>query len=177
MSTATLPRIFDLPPDERRAAYDAAAARVAEASREASASFKAREPDPRSVHDYRIYNTMRMVCILVVKHRDRVNSIEVSRDGGGAPHAFIDPKKMIVQPESEGEFVLALVGRGLSQWIYEKQRVNLLAITPPLADGIEWTDEQRKTWTRLETLRSSINSKIYFAKKRPASVLSRSAVA
>jgi hypothetical protein len=168
-STTTLPRIFDLPPDERRDAHDDAMARATEAQREAAREHKARKPDPRSIHDYRGYNTMRMVCVLVARHAPKPASFDCSRDGSRYPRIYLPFSKCIEQPESTDDFLLVCVPK----WLAEK--VELMGVTPLLVG--DFTDSQRETWNRLRDLRVGINSKIYFAKKRPASVLSRSAVA
>jgi hypothetical protein len=173
MSTATRTRIFDLPPDERREAYDDAMERVMDAARESAAEYKARKPDPRSIHDYRGYHTMRMVCVLVVKSsRAYPNSVQCTRDGTGAPF-YIPNSKKIAQPESTDDFLLCVIPK----WLADVDHLALQGVTPELCAERPWTDAQRDVWERLTRARSIINTNIYFAKKRPASVLSRSAVA
>lgn len=175
MTTATAhrTRIFDLPPEERREAYDDAMARVTEAQREASRDFKARKVDPRSLHDYRGYNTMRMDCVLVVRtSRPFPNSVQCTRNGAG-PAFYIPNSKKIAQPESTDDFLLCVIPK----WLADKAHLNLQGVTPELCAERPWTDAQRELWGRLKQLRSTINTNIYFAKRRPASVLSRSAVA
>jgi hypothetical protein len=179
MTTATLPRIHDLPPAERQAEYDAALERVKAASRQIAAERNARKPDPRSILDYRAWRTMRMVCILVVKHRDKPASFEVSR-AGSWPHIYLPIRKTIVQPESTSEFIVAVIPKAFLTWLASQPDApkgvdQLLGVTPDL-EG-EWTDAQRETWSALRRLRLSINSKIYTANRRSPSVLSRSAVA
>jgi hypothetical protein len=167
MSTDALPHVFSLPPEERRKVYADAADRAMEAAHEAAAEHKARKIDPRSIHDYRAWHTMRMVCVLVVKHRDRAASIEVSRDGGAFPHIYLPTSKMIRQPESTEDFVLAVIPKWLAQ------KAELQGVAPELCAGRPWTDEQRAAWKSLSNTRLSINTKIYFAKKRPSSSISR----
>jgi hypothetical protein len=169
MTTTTLPRIHDLAADQRQAHYDAAQERVRAASREIVAATKARKPDPRSAQDYRGYNTMRLVCVLVATNgRPSTASIGCTRDGTG-PRIFLPISRLIAQPESTEEFLLAVIPK----WLAEK--TGLMGVTSDLVG--DWTDAQRETWRVLRDARMSINSKIYSAKKRPASVLSRSAVA
>jgi hypothetical protein len=170
MTAANL-SIFALSPEDRRAEYAAAGERAMEAARDAAAEHKARKPDPRSIHDYRGYHTIGLVCVLVVKHRDKPASIECSRDGSAYPHIYLPTSKSIMQPETTDDFALICVPKWLAQ------KAELVGVTLPLSAARPWTDEQRKTWERLKQIHSTINTNIYFAKKRPASVLSRSAVA
>jgi hypothetical protein len=167
MSTDTLPHIFSLSPEERRKVYDEAAERAMEAVREMAAEHKARKIDPRSIHDYRAWHTMRMVCILVVKHRDKAASVEVLRDGGAFPHIYLPTSKMIRQPECTEDFVLAVIPKWLAQ------KAELQGVAPELCAERPWTDEQRAAWKSLSVARLNINTKIYFAKKRPHSLISR----
>lgn len=174
-ATTTLPRIQDLPPEERREALEDAADRAMDAAIESAAAHNARKPDPRSILDYRAYHTMRLVCVLVVKHRDKAASIECSRDGAW-PHIYLPTKKLMVQPESEGDFILALMPKSFLVWLAKQDDApsvarTLLGVTPELAG--EQTAARRETWKRLERVRSSINSKIYYAKRRSTSVISR----
>jgi hypothetical protein len=163
MSTATLPRIHELPPAERQAAYDMAAARVMECQRELSAAHKARKPDPRSIHDYRGYRTMGLVCVLVVKHQPKPASIECSRDGSAYPRIYLPTSKSILQPETTDDFALIC----LPKWLARK--AELTGVTPELCEARPWTDAQRETWDALRKLHLSINGKIYFANRRSSS--------
>lgn len=171
MSTATLPRIQDLSPADRKSAYELAAKRAMDAAHEMAVAHNARKVDPRSILDYRVWKTMGMVCVLVVKHRDRTASTEVSRDGNYAPHVYLPTSKQIAQPESTKEFLLICIPK----WLAE--RSELMGVTPDLCDVRPWTDAQRQTWSTLRNARLRINSKIYTANRRSPSVLSRSAVA
>lgn len=165
------PSIFGLTAAERRAAYDEASERAMEAARAAALAYKSKHaPDPLA-QQYRLWNTMGMVCVLVVKHRDKPASIEISRDGSYYPHTYLPTSKMIVQPESVDQFVLAVVPKWLAQ------RAELMGITLPLSPARPWTDEQRAAWERLGRLRSSINTRIYSARKRIASNFTRNQVA
>jgi hypothetical protein len=166
MSTATLPHVFSLPPDERRAEYDAALDRAMDAAHEAAVDHKARKADPRSALDYRAWRTMRLVCVLVVKHADKPSSIEASLDGISRPRIYIPNSKLIAMPESTDEFALML----LPKWLCEKS--GLMGVTPDLVG--EWTDDQRKLWDSLRRTRLSINTKIHYANRRASSNISRS---
>lgn len=130
------------------------------AAREAAIAHNARKADPRSIHDYRAWNTMRLVCALTVRtSRPFPASIECMR---GTERFYLPKSKIIEQPESTGEFALVC----LPKWLAGK--TGLMATTPELAG--EWTDEQRQIWERLTRLRSAINSNIYYAKRRPSAI-------
>lgn len=167
MTTATSTHIFALSPDHRRAVYDEAAERVADEARDIVAETKARKSDPRSIHDYRAYNTMGLVCVLVVKHRKKPSSLECSRDGSAYPHIYLPTSKSIVEPETTDDFALISVPKWLAQ------KAELIGVTLSLSSARPWTDSQRETWKSLSNLRMGINSKIHFAKRRAASNISR----
>lgn len=158
--TKTATRFFDLPESERRALCDRADAAAMEVGMQAAAEYKARKPDPRA-QQYRIWRTMDMGCVLVVKHRDKTNSIEISRDGSYYPHTYLPTSKIIVQPESTKEFILAVVPKWLAH------RAELSGVTLPLSPARPWLDEQRETWRRLDNLRMSINTRIRNAGRTP----------
>ncbi|SHJ72127.1 hypothetical protein SAMN05444159_1316 [Bradyrhizobium lablabi] len=163
-STTTLPHVFALAPDDRRVAYDAAAARALDAASEASAAHNARKVDPRSVLDYRGYQTMRMVCVLLVRHHDKPASIECSRDGTVA-RIYLPNSKMIAQPESSADFLLCVIPKWLAQ------KAELMGVTPDLAG--DWSEEQRETWNRLKDARFSINRKIQSPPRLTTHAISR----
>lgn len=119
-----------------------------------------KNPDARTAVHYRTWQTMGLVCVLVVKHRDKIASIECSRDGSYYPHIYLPTSKIVPQPEATDEFILACVPKWLAQ------RAELLGITLPLSPARHWTDEQHATWERLGRLRTSINTRIYFAHRR-----------
>src|SRR4051794_7819105 len=108
--TTTATRFFDLPEAERRALCDRADAAALEVGMQAAAEYKARKPDPHT-QQYPIWQTMKMGCVLVVKHRDAAASFEVSRDGGAGPHIYMPKSQTITLPESDGDFMLALLSR------------------------------------------------------------------
>lgn len=152
---------------ERSAAYNAAVDRVAAVSREMVAEVKARKPDPRSIHDYRSYLTMGLVCVLVVKHRDREASIECSINGNSSVHIFLPTKLCIVQPDGVGEFLLICVPKWLAQ------RAGLAGVTRDLTDARAWTKTDLEAWETLRKIRLGVNSKIYNANRRTSSNISK----
>jgi hypothetical protein len=156
-TTTTLPRIQDLPAAERQAHYDAAQERVRAASREIVAEAKARKPDPRGAFDYRVWHDSNMAAALVVRHPGRTTSLEISADGG-RPRAFLNPAKARIQPESDGDFLLIVLSRSLARWVRERQRVNLMGVTPELVG--DYSDAQRETWARLKRTCATINARI-----------------
>jgi hypothetical protein len=174
-----LPSVFSLPPAERRQAYDAAHERAMEAAHEAAVASKARnKPDPHA-GDYLAWRTMGMVCVLVVKHRDKPASFECSRDGGPYRHLYLPFSQLVPLPESDGEFLLALLPRPWVNRIEKKDFAGaqplreLFGVTLPLSAAQPWTDEQCATWERLGNRRLSINSRIQSAKARSISNISR----
>jgi hypothetical protein len=120
--------------------------------------------DPRTDFDYRSYQANDFACVLVVKQPDaRVNptTIRVGRDLTSAPQ-FLGPKNSIVQPESEGRFVLAVMPR----WIVTKA---LLPTYPfALSEDEPWTDEECAIWERLRNICVSVNTRIRRGGSQPA---------
>jgi hypothetical protein len=166
-----LPHVFTLSAAERAAEYATALDRIMDAQREESAAHRAREPDRRSIHDYRAYLTTGLVCALVVKHGNKPASFECSRDGGTYARFYLPLSRIVAQPETTDDFLLVC----LPKWL--AQKAELVGVTLPLSSARPWTDQQRAGWDRLARLRSIINTKICLSKKRPASVLSRRDVA
>lgn len=160
--------LMKLPPAERQAAVDRALDGVRAESARMIEQRKKIEPDPRSVYDYLVYRKARLVCAPVVKHCDRATTIELSRDGGGGRHAFINPRKLIIQPESTDRFLLILLPRPLATWVKDKQEVNLFGAPPELDAAGEWTADDLKTWERLRHWSGTINTRIDIAKLRAA---------
>jgi hypothetical protein len=112
--------------------------------------------DPRTDFDYRSYQANDFVCVLAVKQPDaRVEpaTIRVGRDLSSAPQ-FLGPKNSIVQPESEGSFVLAV----MPHWIVRKA---LLPTYPfALNEDEPWTENERALWDRLRNVCISVNTRI-----------------
>lgn len=153
--------------EERQLAVDHAEDLMREVLADAAIAHKARTPDPRSALQYRCYRQAGLDCVVAVKHSDRATTIELSRDGGARPHAFIDPLKISMQPECSGPFVFFLIDKKLSRWVLAKQGVNLLGAVPELVGN--WTKEQRATWERLNKAAARINTKISSAGRTQSS--------
>jgi hypothetical protein len=151
----------------KRAAVDAVAAEIKARPRIAD--------DPRSLADYRIFKTMKLFCVPLVRHA-LSGTLELSRDGWMRPRAFINPAKLIEQPESDGDLMLVLIDKGLAAWVKEKQRCNLFGVAPDLSSEREWTDHERAVWKRLRRLSDTINTRIA-SPPRPRALLSRSEAA
>ena len=158
--------LMKLPPAERQAAVDGALEAAREESARLTAQGKRVQPDPRSIDDYLAYRRGRLICAPVVKHSDRATTIELSRDGGAGRHAFINPLKLRIQPESADRFLLILIPRPLATWVKDKQEVNLFAAPPALDPAGEWTAEDLKTWDRLRHWSVTVNTRIDIAKLR-----------
>lgn len=158
---------FSLTADERQLQVDHAEDLMREVLADAAAIQKARTPDTRTALQYRCYRTAGLDCVIAVKHSDRTTSIEISRDGGARPHAFINPAKISLQPESSGPFIVFLIDKKLSRWVREKQGVNLLGAVPGLVG--DWSKEQRATWERLIKAAARINCKISSAGRAQSS--------
>lgn len=113
--------------------------------------------DPRTDFDYRSYKQMGYGCVLAVKAPDdRVNpqSVKIVVPGSSKPEG-LGPKNSIIQPESEGKFVVACI----PLWLQRK--LKLPTGNLPLPDHeTHWTSEDRETWERLRNVCFSINSRI-----------------
>lgn len=112
---------------------------------------------------YRNYRTMKMAAVPIVRMGDGLTAngkLYASRDGSTSRKFYIDPARMIDQPESRDDLILTLIGRGLCRWISETfARTNMLGVTPDLV-GEHWTDADRKKWASLTTRAESINTRI-----------------
>lgn len=122
-----------------------------------------KKADPRTDFDYRSYRTMGYACTLVVKQVDRREdppSVRVGRTLTSDPQ-FLGPNNSIVQPESEGRFVLCV----MPDWLIK--RAGLSTYPLPLDDADpDFTDEERATWARLRLVCQSVNSRIRTAGRR-----------
>lgn len=156
--------------EEGRAAIGAPSQAAADRARAALllAPFRKRlvpekRDDPRTDFDYRSYQTMKFVCVIVIKlPDDRQNppSLKVGRIGVPSEPHYLGSKNSILMPESEGRFVLALI----PDWL--QQRTKLPTYGLALDEGPEFTDEEREIWERLRKVCSSINSRIRNANRR-----------
>lgn len=117
----------------------------------------AKRDDPRTDFDYRSYKQMGYGCVLAVKAPDdRINpqSVKIVVPGSSKPEG-LGPKNSIIQPESEGKFVVACI----PLWLQRK--LKLPTGNLPLPDHeTRWTSEDRETWERLRNVCFSINSRI-----------------
>jgi hypothetical protein len=122
-----------------------------------------KKADPRTDFDYRSYRNMGYACTLVVKQPDRREdppSVRVGRSLTSDPQ-FLGPNNSIVQPESEGRFVLAV----MPDWLIK--RAGLSTYPLPLDDDDpQFMDDERATWLRLRLVCQSINSRIRTAGRR-----------
>lgn len=116
-----------------------------------------RAADPRTEFDYRSYRSMGWFCTLLIKQpdpRENPPTTRVGRSLNSDPQ-YLGPKNSIVQPESEGRFVLTL----MPSFIITRGR--LPTHPRPLDEFSEdFTDEERATWERLRLVCISINSRI-----------------
>lgn len=120
--------------------------------------------DPHISDDvYRNLRTMKMVAVPIVRMSDdltRNGKLYASRDGSSARKFYIDPNRMIDQPECQGDLMLTLISKGLCRWISENfTRTNMLGVTPELV-GDHWTDDDRKKWESLINRARTINTRI-----------------
>jgi hypothetical protein len=122
-----------------------------------------KKADPRTDFDYRSYRSMGYACTLVVKQVDRREdppSVRVGRSLTSDPQ-FLGPNNSIVQPESEGRFVLAV----MPDWLI--RRAGLSTYPMPIDDDDpDFTDDERATWARLRLVCQSINSRIRTSGRR-----------
>lgn len=180
MSVPGAAYLMKLPPAERQAAVEAALEAVREKSAEIARINKAKTPDPRTDLQYKTWRTMKLFAVPVVRHSDRLASIEVSRDGDPTgKHAFIPLRSApIVLPESRDPLQLVLVGKPIAKWMAEKQGVSLFGVPPELVG--DWSDNDREVWMRFRALASHININIQrggSARRPRRMVLSRSEAA
>lgn len=112
---------------------------------------------------YRNYRTMGVAAVPIVRMRAEPTvrgDVYASRDGSTRKRFFIDPKRMIDQPESGDNLILTLLPKWLCSSISKRfPGVNLLGVTPELV-GDNWTDGDRKKWESLTNRARSINTRI-----------------
>lgn len=116
-----------------------------------------RDADPRTDLDYRSYQSMGWVCALVIRqpdYRTEAATIRVGSSLSSEPQ-FLGAGNSIVQPESEGRFVLTLV----PAWMVRK---NIFSGHPFSLDEYDpaFTAEERELWDRLRNICFSINTRI-----------------
>jgi hypothetical protein len=123
----------------------------------------AKKADPRTDFDYRSYRAMEYVCTLLVKQpdpREDPPSVRVGRTLTSDPQ-FLGPNNSIVQPESEGRFVLAV----MPYWLIKRAELSTYPLPLDESDP-NFTDEERAAWSRLRLVCQSINSRIRTAGRR-----------
>lgn len=147
----------DASDSERQVMLDDAQQAVRDASAEMIKAHKARKPDQRE-GDYRAWKAIGAFCVPLVQHSTRATTIEVSTDGGNGRHAFLNPLKLSIQPESDGDLLLVVIERKYAAWVRDKPRVNLFGVPPDLVG--EWSEEQRKKWSELRETAWRVNSRI-----------------
>jgi hypothetical protein len=113
--------------------------------------------DPRTDFDYRSYQSMGWCCTLVMRQQDwrtDPKTIKVGRSLTSEAQ-FLGAGNSIVQPESEGRFVLTLV----PGWMVSK---NIFSSHPFALDEDDpaFTAEERALWDRLRHICHSINTRI-----------------
>lgn len=112
---------------------------------------------------YRNYRTMNMAAVPIVRMQPELTvngKVYASRDGSTRRRFFIDPDRMIDQPESDGALVLTLIANWLCKKISARfPGTNMLGVTRDLV-GDHWTDEDRSKWASLTTRALSINTRI-----------------
>lgn len=124
----------------------------------------AKRHDPRTDFDYRSYK--KMVCTLVIRQPDsRINpaTVRVGRTLTSDPQ-FLGGGNSIIQPESSGRFVVAVVPEWMTRfrWKDGVPQPAIFTAYPPALDEIDpaFSDAERETWTRLRQVCHSINSRI-----------------
>jgi hypothetical protein len=122
-----------------------------------------RQPDDlRSRITYQSYRTARMFCTLVVKLAEPpgARSLKCSMNGDPSKFFYLPLSRIIIQPESQGSFVLVVVPKWLAKPFDPKRITELAGVLPDLCDSIEWTDQQKTDWNRLRRKAGVINTRI-----------------
>lgn len=119
--------------------------------------------DPITDMNYRILRTMKMAAVVFVRMSPDLTAngkVFASRDGSLSKKFYFDPGKMIEQPETRDNLVLALLSRGTCRWITDTfAGTNMFGCTQPLV-GDQWTERDLKTWASLDRRAGSINVRI-----------------
>lgn len=118
--------------------------------------------DPRTEFDYRSYKSMGYVGVLAVQlpdDRDDPRTVKVTRPGS-AEHHYFGSNNSIIQPESEGRIVLAV----MPDWL--QKRWGFLTYPLALPDDGDFSEAEIATWQHLTRVCISINSRIRFAGRR-----------
>jgi hypothetical protein len=127
------------------------------------AATRRRPDDPRSRITYQSYRTARMFCTLVVKLAEPpidARGLKCSMNGDPIRWFTLPLHRIIIQPESQGSFVLVVVPKWLAKPFDPKRITELAGVLPDLCDSIEWTEDQKTDWNRLRRKASVINTRI-----------------
>lgn len=116
-----------------------------------------RRADPRTDFDYRSFRANKFACTLLIKQpdfRENPPTLRVGKTLRSDPQ-YLGGKNSIIQPESEGRFVLTV----MPDFIIRRA---LLPTYPSALDETDddFTDAERATWDRLRQVCISINSRI-----------------
>jgi hypothetical protein len=152
---------------------EASLARLRAFSRERRRLEPEKRADPRTDFDYRAYKSMNWVCTLAIRQPDPREKPQTIRVGKSlhSEAQYLGGKNSIVQPESEGRFVLTLVPNWMTRPITKLGRLAPAIFSSyPLAldpDDPDFTEEERALWDRLRNVCFSVNSRIRNAGRRP----------
>lgn len=128
--------------------------------------------DPRTDFDYRSYKNIDWVCTLVVRQpdpRDEPKTVRVGRSLTSEPQ-YLGPRNAMIQPESEGRFIVTLVPGWMVRPISTEGGCRLPAFSTcplPLDEEDEnFSADERELWDRLRLVCTSINSRIRNANRK-----------
>jgi hypothetical protein len=127
------------------------------------AATRRQSDDPRSRLTYQSYRSARMFCTLVVKLSEPpsdARGLKCSMNGDPTRWFTLPLHRIIIQPESQGRFVLVVVPKWLAKPFDPKRITELAGVLPDLCDSIEWTDQQKTDWNRLRRKAGVINTRI-----------------
>jgi hypothetical protein len=122
----------------------------------------AKRDDPRTDFDYRSYKACGYACTLLVKQpdaRENPETLRVGRTLMSEPR-FLGPRNSIVQPESEGRFVLAV----MPEWLIKRAELSTYPFPIDRTDPA-FTDDECLIWERLRNVCVAVNSRIRNAGK------------
>jgi hypothetical protein len=128
--------------------------------------------DPRSRVTYQCYRDARMFCTLVVKLAEPptgARGLKCSMNGDPLRYFYLPLRQIIIEPESKGSFVLAVVPKWLARPVDPKRITELANVIPDLCDSVEWTEDQRTDWKQLRRKASIINTRIRSGGERRSS--------
>ncbi len=155
--------------DEGRAAIGAPSQADADRAKLVLLCMGARKPlvpakrdDPRTDFDYRSYKACGYACTLLVKQpdaRENPETLRVGRTLTSEPR-FLGPRNSIVQPESEGRFVLAV----MPEWLIKRAELSTYPFPIDRLDPA-FTDDECLIWERLRNVCVAVNSRIRNAGK------------